>query len=146
MKTRRPAGLRSGGYFLEKFLFAVDQGVDIGCRQLEAVAVRNGIGGAGFDAIAAKNAARIIDIVDSSVTLTCGNSLRIGIFRGLNIDAPRRASGGTQKTADTLFQSVFVAVQYVDSAVTRLEMDGLFGVIFGDWFPQHIAEGHAKAF
>ena len=57
LKTTRAAGLRRGGYFLEKFLFAVDHGVDVGSRQLEAVAVGNGIGRAGFYAIAAKNAA-----------------------------------------------------------------------------------------
>jgi hypothetical protein len=37
-------------------------------------------------------------------------------------------------------------VENVDAAVSWLEMDGFFGIIFRDGFPQHVAEGHAKAF
>ena len=108
--------------------------------------VRNGIGGTRFDAIAAKNTARIIDIVDASVAFAGGNSLHIRVFRGLDVYTARRAGCRTQEAANALFQSVFITVENVDAAVTWLEMDGFFGIILRDGFPQHIAEGHAKAF
>ena len=108
--------------------------------------VRDGVGRAGLHAIAAKNAARIVDVVDASVALTGRNPLRIGVFRGLNVNASCGAGRRAQEAADALFQSAFIPVQNVDAAVTRLEMDGFFGIIFRDGFPQHIAEGHAKAF
>jgi len=108
--------------------------------------MRDGVGRAGLHAIAAKNAARIVDVVNASVPLSGGNPLRIGVFRGLNVNASRGAGRGAQEAADALFQSAFVAVENVDATITRLEMDGFFGIIFRDRFPQHVAEGHAKAF
>jgi len=110
------------------------------------MSVRNGIGRACFHAIAAKNATRIIDVVDASVAFARGNSLHLSVFGGLDVNTPRRTGSCAQKAAYTLFQSAFIPVQNVDAAVTRLEMDGFFGIIFRDGFPQHIAEGHAKAF
>ena len=110
------------------------------------MAVGDGVGRAGLHAIAAKNAARIIDVVNASVPLASGNPLRIGVFRGLNVNASCGAGRGAQEAADALFQSAFIPVKNVDSAVSWLEMDGLFGIIFRDRFPQHVAEGHAKAF
>ena len=110
------------------------------------MSVGNGIGWASLNAVAAENAARIVDVVDARVTFTCGNSPRIGVFRRLDVYATSRAGRRAQEAANTLFQSVFIAVENVDTAVSWLEMDRFFGVIFGDGFPQHIAEGHAKAF
>ena len=108
--------------------------------------VRDGIGRAGLHTIAAKNTARIIDVVDASVTLTGGNPLRVGVFRGLDVDTTRGAGCRAQETADALFQTAFIPMENVDSAVTRLEMNGFFGIIFRDGFPHHVAESHAKAF
>lgn len=110
------------------------------------MAMRNGVGRAGFDAIAAKNAARIVDVVHAGIAFARGNPLDIGVFRGLDVNTARRASRRAQEAAHTFFQSVFIPVQNVDAAVTWLEMDGFFGIIFGNGFPQHIAEGHAKTF
>ena len=108
--------------------------------------VRDGIGRACFDAIAAKNAARIVDVVDAGVAFSGGNPLGVGVFRSLDVDASGGAGRRAQETADALFQSAFVPVENVDAAVSWLEMDGFFGIIFRDGFPQHVAEGHAKAF
>src|SRR6266851_1479063 len=108
--------------------------------------VRNGVCGTRFDAIAAKNTARIIDVVDASVALPGGNSLHIRVFGGLDVNTTRRTSRGAQEAANALFQSAFITVENVDAAITRLEMDRFFRIIFRDGFPQHIAEGHAKAF
>ncbi len=107
--------------------------------------VRNGVGRARFHAVAAKNASGIIDIVDLCVAFARGNPLRLGVFRCLDVDASGRAGRRAQEAANALFQSAFIPVQNVDAAITRLEMDGFFGIIFGDGFPQHVAESHAKA-
>ena len=108
--------------------------------------VGDGISRACFDAIAAKNAARIIDVVDASVAFARGDSHRVRVFGGLDVNTTRRAGRGAQEAANALFQSAFIPVENVDAAITRLEMDGFFRIIFRDGFPQHIAEGHAKAF
>ena len=110
------------------------------------MSVSDGVGRARFHAIAAKNAARIIDIVNAGIAFARGNSLGIGVFRGFDVDATGRAGRGAQETADAFFQSVFITMKNVDAAITRLEMDGLFGIIFGDGFPQHVAESDAEAF
>jgi hypothetical protein len=138
--------LGRGRRFFQELFLAVNHGIDVGGGELEAMAVRNGVGGASLHAIAAKNTTRIVDIVDASVSFARGNPLRIGVFRGLDINTSRGAGGRAQETADTFFQSVFIAVENVDAAVTRLEMDGFFRIIFRDGLPQHIAERHTKAF
>jgi len=108
--------------------------------------VRNRVGRASLHAISAKNTARVVNIVNASVTFARGNPLRIGVFRGLDVNASRRAGRRAQETADAFFQPAFIPVENVDAAVTRLEMDGFFRIIFRDGLPKHIAESHAKAF
>ena len=58
--------------------------------------------------------------------------LRLGVFGGLDIDAARGAGCGTQKAADAFLESVFIALQDVNATITRLKVDGLVGIIFGD--------------
>jgi len=137
--------LDGDGGFFEQLFFAVDHGIDVGGGQLEAVTVGDGVRGAGFDAVAAKDAARIIDVVDAGVAFTGGDSLDVSIFGGFDVDATGGASRGAEEAADTFFQPIFVAVKDVDAAVAGLEMDGFFGIIFGDGLAKHIAERHAKA-
>ena len=84
------------------------------------MAVRDGVGGAGLDAIAAEDAARVIDVVDLGVALAGGDALRFGILGGFDVDAIRWACGGAQETADALFEAVFVALQDVNAAIARL--------------------------
>jgi len=108
------------------------------------VSVRDGVGWTRLNAIAAKDAAGIVDIVNAGVAFTGGNALRAGVFGGFDINATRGAGCCTQKAADALFQAVFVTVEDVDAAVAGLKMDGFFGIVFSDRFPQHIAEGHAE--
>ena len=68
------AGGNAAGEFvgwpgLEELFLAIDHGVDVVGREFETVAVGDGVGGAGLDAIAAENAARVIDVVDLGVTV-----------------------------------------------------------------------------
>jgi hypothetical protein len=138
--------LGRGGGFFEEFFLAIYHRVDVGRGQLEAMAMVNGVGRAGFDTVAAKNAARIVDVVDTGVAFAGGYAVGIGIFRGFDVNTARGARGRAQEAANAFFQSSFVTVENMDAAVSRLEMDGFFGIIFGDGFPQHVAEGHAEAF
>jgi len=107
--------------------------------------VRNRVGWARLDTIAAKNATRVINVIDTSIAFPGGNPLRIGVLRGFDVNTSGGAGGGAEETADTFFQSILIPVQNMDAAVTGLEMNGLFGVILRDGFPQHIAERDAKA-
>src|SRR6185437_15228055 len=56
---RAGSGFRRGPGF-EEFFFAINHGVDVVGSEFETVAVSDGVGGASFDAIAAKNAAGIV--------------------------------------------------------------------------------------
>lgn len=132
--------------FFEKFFLAVDHGIDVGGGKLETMAVSNGIGWASFNAITAKNAARVINVVHACVSLAGGNALCVSIFRSFDINATCRAGCRTQEASNTFFESTFIAMQDVNSTVAGLKMNGLFGIIFRDGLPHHIAESHAETF
>lgn len=85
----------SGWLFFEELFFAVNQGIDVVRCEFKAVSVRNRISRAGFDAVTAENTARIIDVVNAGVPFSGGNPAGIGIFRGFDVNAIRRASRGT---------------------------------------------------
>src|SRR5437773_10079579 len=107
--------------------------------------VRDGIGRARFHAIAAENTARIIDVVHAGVALARGNPVRIHIFSGFDINAIRWAGRRIEKAANTLLQAIFVAVEDVDSAVTRLKMHRFIRIVFSNCLTKHISEGYAEA-
>ena len=110
------------------------------------MSVRDRIGGASLDTIAAKDASRIVDVVNAGVAFAGGDALRLGIFGGLHVDAAGGARRRAQEAAHTLFQPVFVSVQNVNPAIAGLEVDRLFGIIFSNGFPQHGAESYAETF
>src|SRR5205807_10115491 len=107
--------------------------------------VRYGIGRARFHAIAAENTARIIDVVHAGVTLARGNPVRIHIFSGFDINAIRWAGRRAEETTHTLLQTIFVAVEDVDPAVTWLKMHRLERIIFCNSLTKHNSEGYAEA-
>src|SRR5437870_8723393 len=106
--------------------------------------VRDGIGRARFHAVTAENTARIIDVVHAGVALARGNPVRIHIFSGFDINAIRWAGRRAEETAHTLLQTIFVAVQDVDPAVTRLKMHRFERIIFCNSLTKHISEGYAE--
>src|SRR5580704_13220795 len=67
----------------EELFFAIDHGIDVVGGELESMTMRDRVSGAGFDAISAKNATRIIDIVDGGVAFGGGDAIGFGIFGGL---------------------------------------------------------------
>ena len=115
--------------------FAVDQRVYVVRGEFNVVSVGDGVRRASVNAVAAEDAAGIVNVVDASVPFTGRNTLYVSIFRSFDVDASRRAGCRTQEASNALFQSVFIPVENVNAAVTRLEMDGFFGIIFCDGFP-----------
>ncbi len=110
------------------------------------MAVGDCVGGAGFDAKTAENAARIIDVVDGGVAVAGGNAVRFGVFCGFNIDAICGARSRTQETGDTLLETVFVPLQNVNSAVTGLYGGRGFGKALRGGLAKEVPKGDAKSF
>jgi hypothetical protein len=129
----------------EELLLAVDHGADVVGSELEAVSVSDGVCGAGFDAIAAENAAGVVDVVDLGVTVGVGDAVVGGVLGGFDVNALRGAGGGAEEASDALFESVFVALQNVDAAIARLEMHRLVGIVLRGGLPPHGDEGDFEA-
>jgi hypothetical protein len=139
-------GLRNAGRpRFKKLFFAVNQGVDVVGGQLDAVAMGDGVCGAGLDAVAAENAARIVDVVDLGVAFTGRNALGVRIFSGFDVDAIRGTCGGAQKAADTFFKSIFVALQNVNAAITCLNSRRSVRKTFRGGLAEHRPERNAEA-
>lgn len=151
--SARGDGRRSGragsgfgrGPGFEEFFLAINHGVDVVGSEFEAVPVGDGVGGASLDAIAAENAAGIIDVVDLGVTVGVGDAIVGGVFGGFDVNAIRGTRGGAKKTGDAFFEAVLVALQHVDSAIARLKMDGLGGIILRGGLLPHGDERHLEA-
>jgi hypothetical protein len=140
-----PPGRRRDGMFLEKFFFAVDQGINVVGGEFESVPVCNRVRGAGFHAVPAENTARIIYVVNAGIALTRGDPVRVCVFRGFDVNAIGGASCGTEETAYALLQARFVAMQHMNPAVARLEVYWFEGIILRDRFTKHITKGHAES-
>ena len=84
--------------------------------------VSNGISGAGLYAIAAKNAAIVVDVVDLGVALTAAEALFGRVFGCFNIDAVGRACCGTKKARNAFLETILIALQYVRAAEALLEL------------------------
>lgn len=109
------------------------------------MAVRNRVSGACFDAVAAKNAARIVDVVRFCITLAGGNSLLCGVFSSLDEDAVRGAGGGAQKARNALLKAVLVALQHVYAAIAGLNARRRLRKILRGRFAEHIPKRDAEA-
>src|SRR5580658_1395595 len=101
---------------------AVDQSRRIERGQFKAVSVSDGVGGAGFDAVAAKDTAVVVDVVDLGIAFGTGDSLLSGVLGRLDVNAVGRASCRAKKAGDTFFQAVFVPLQHMGSTKTVLKV------------------------
>lgn len=109
------------------------------------MAVRDRVGRASLHAVATKDAPRIVDVVHTGVALACRNALRIRVLRSFYVNAIRRARRGAKEAAYAFFQSTFVAVQYVNAAIPRLEVHRLVRIIFRHGLSKHVPKRDAKA-
>ena len=118
--------------------------------QLEAVSVGDGVGGAGFDTVAAEDAAVVVDVVDLGVALGRGDANCLRVFRGLNINAICGAGRGTEEAGHAFFEAVFVALQNVGAAVALLEHRAAqgalaVGIVFHERGFEDLPKGDAHA-
>src|SRR5262249_15631263 len=95
--------------------------------------------------ITAENAAGIIDVIHAGVAFARRNAIRVCIFRRFNVNAIRRARRRAKKTADALLQTVFVAVQYVDAAISWLEMHRFVLIVLRHSLSEYVPECDAEA-
>src|ERR1700687_5672610 len=96
---------------------------------------------AGFHAVSAKDAARIVNIIDTSVALPGGDALGVGVFGSFDINTVCGTGGSAQKTAHTFLQAIFIALQNMNSTIARLKMNWLEWVIFRRGVAKHDVGG-----
>ena len=130
---------------------AVDQIAGIEGGQFKTVTVGNGVGGAGLDAIAAKNAAVVIYVVNPGVALGAAHPVVGGVVSRLDIDAVGGAVSRAEKTGDAFFQSVFVALKHMGATETGFnpgaaERTFAVRIIFDGRRLEHLHKGDAHAF
>ena len=131
---------------LEELFLPIEERIDVVGGQLDTVAVGDGVRGTGFHAVAAKNAARIIYVVNLGITFAGGNSIGVGILSCFYINAIRGARCRAQKAAHTLLKTVFIALQNVNPAIAWLHTRGYVRKILGRRFAEHGLQRHAEAF
>src|SRR5205085_6951229 len=100
-------------------------------RQLEVVAVRDGVLRAGLDAEAAEDAATVVNVVNARIALVHADALcgRARVVSRDDVDAVRRARRRAEVTGDALLTPQLVNVQEVLPAVARLERHRLVRVL-----------------
>src|SRR4051812_48145864 len=103
------AALRAGRNGRQEIVLALDQGRSVVARHFEAVAVGDGVGRAGLDAVTAENAAAVIDVVDTGEPLASRDTGLVGILLGLDVDAVGRAGSRAEEARHALFETVRVA-------------------------------------
>ena len=94
----------------KKLFFAINQ---VGCvesSQFETVAVSNGVRGAGFHAISAKNTAVVINVIDRGISLGSADAILRRVLGGFDINAIRRTRSSAKEAGNTLLQTIFVAL------------------------------------
>src|SRR5437867_785280 len=86
-----------------------------------------------LDAIAAKDAAAVIDVVNLRVSLIDADALllRTRIVRGFNVNAFRWTSRGAQKTGNAFLAAQFVDMKKVLASITWLDRHRLIGILNG---------------
>ena len=129
----------------QELLFAINQFVYVIGRELKGVSVRDGVGRAGFDAIATEDAARVVDIVDPRIALTGRYAIGGSVFGRFDVNAIGRTSGGTQETAYAFFEAVLVAMQNMNPAIARLKLNRPVRINLGRGFAEHRLQRHAEA-
>src|SRR4051794_10267768 len=107
---------------------------------------RDRVEGAGDLAVAAEDAARHVDLVDSGVALA-GRDLVVGrVLGGDHPDAVGRAGGRAERTPDALLQAgVLELVKLVTAAEARVDGRLLLGVLERHWLLEQAHEGGAQA-
>src|SRR5689334_11438670 len=109
----------------------------------------NGVRRAGLDAVAAEDAAVVVDVIDSSVAFGAADAILFCILGGFDVNAVRWACGCAEKAGYALFQSILVALEDMQSAKALLELGAAewtrpVGIVLDDRRLKHLLEsdGH----
>src|ERR1700692_4335124 len=95
------------------------------------MAVGDGVCGASLDAVAAEDAAVVVDVVDFGVSLGAGNAFFRSVLCSFDVDAVRWTGSGAEEAGDTFLEAVLVALKLVFAAEALLKLcsaQGTFAV------------------
>src|SRR5262249_30278373 len=103
-------------------------------RQLVVLPHEDGAHGTGFLAVAAEDAARLVNLIDRRVA-RAGLDAAV-VLRRLEVDGIRRAGDGTQAAGNALLEAVLVAHQHLFSPILREHRKLLVGVVDCNWLAE----------
>src|SRR5215469_6030765 len=109
----------------QQLLLAINQVAGIIGSQLKAVPVGDGVSGTRLDAVAAEDAAVVINVVDLRVALSAADAVLFSVLSRFNVNAVRRTRGCAQETGHTLLQAILIALQDMKAAKTLLKYRAL---------------------
>src|SRR6185312_1907078 len=132
----------------QHLFFAIYQIAGIEGSQLKSVAVRDGVGRAGFHAISAKDAAVVINVVNLGIALGAAHALFLGVVGGLYVNAVGRARRRAQEAGHALFEAILIALQNVYTTEALLKFRApqwafTIGIVFHHRRLKHLHEGDA---
>src|SRR5688572_20616355 len=105
----------------------------------------DGVGWTSFHAITTEDASTVVDVIDGGVALATADPLPVRVLRGFDVDALRRAGGGTEEAGDALFETLLIALQDVHAPVPLLKDWRSIGIVLRQRRLQHLFEGDAHA-
>jgi hypothetical protein len=138
----RHDGARGPG--LEQLFLTVNQGVDVVRSKLDIVAVGDRVSWTRINTIAAKDAPRVVDVVNARVTLSGRDPIGFRILSGFDVDAVCGTGCGAQKASDTFFEPIFITLKDVNAAIARRDAGWNFGIAFGRRLAEHRTECDAE--
>jgi len=136
-------GTRWPGF--EELFFTVNEGVDVVGGKLDVVAVGDGIGRACVNTVAAEDAAGIVNIIDARIALSRGDAIGFVVFSGFDVNTIRGARCCAKKTTNAFLEAVFVALEYVNTAIARRNAGRDFRIALGGGFAKHRPQRDAEA-
>jgi hypothetical protein len=131
---------------LKELLFTIDQSINVVRGKLDIMAVGDGVGRTCFHAVAAKDASRIVNIVNLRIALAGRHATCFGVFRSFNVNAICRTGRGAQKTADAFFKSILVALENMYSTITWLNARRHIRIGFRRGLAEHRPQSHTEPF
>jgi hypothetical protein len=125
--------------------FAVDQGVYVIRGEFNVVSVGDGVRGASVNAVAAEDAAGVVDVVNAGIAFARRDSIGFGVFSSFYVNTVCGACCGTEKTTDAFLKTVFVALEHMNAAIAGCDGGWNLGIALRRRFTKHCSEGDAKA-
>src|ERR1700722_19048581 len=134
----------------QHIFLAMDQGGRVQRSQFEAMSMSDGIRWTGLHAVAAKDAAVVVNVIDLGIAVGAGDSLLRGILGRLDVDAVGRAGRRAQEAGNTFLQAILIPLQHMRAAKAIGKESTAVGtrsirVVFHFGGVQHLAKGDAHS-